>query len=482
LKKRTIARVVVFGGVELLSTAMAWWMHNKYMKSAVYVLGLWGLWGLLGMLPGTLLGCAGGDSGASVDVHPDTATSNHSGDTSTNPTGTTTTTDETDGTTPGTDMGSDSGTTPGTDMGSDSGTPPGTDSGTAPDSDTGADFCRLLPPEVRPYDPVHFALNQPIAPNPALDPRSDAIVARLAENVTLRPVSLGTHGESPAIYAVSDADPLYAVRVPDSGIDELFRVPVTAVSGSGSDAPVELLDRNHPTYGLFVELRLWQAVFDHANQVVTASGGGFFHYNADGVRLNPDDSPSLGAPFKGWGTGSGLSYMAGLIRPEEISAHEICHAIRFSYSNCHFTDTFRAPATKTDQPKGCGLSLSERGDPASWMEMGMRLQLDPAVDCDSRTAPRRNAAHDTTDETNMLRAICRAMQRYGLVALDGTITNGLMLYAEDAATADWEALLGPADIHTGYSFMLRDNTTATDGMTRDDTSGIPWHRLRVLAP
>ncbi|HNS96800.1 MAG TPA: hypothetical protein PKL73_07600 [Polyangiaceae bacterium] len=342
--------------------------------------------------------------------------------------------------------------------------------------------CKSHPPEVLPYDPKHFSLNQPLGSAVTLDPRSDAVVERLALNTTLRAVGLGTHGESPSVYEVSDSDPLYTVHVSSVPTPELFRVPAGAVQGGGSDSPSELLDRNHPAYGPFVELRLWQAVFDHTKQTITASGGGLFHYNSDGKLLNPDGSPSVGTPFKGWGTGSGLSYLAGLIRPEEVIAGEICHALRFSYSNCHFTDTFRPPATKTDQPKGCPLSLAERGDPASWMEMGMRLQLDPAVDCETRTVPKRNASHDVTEETRMLRMICRALQRYGMVALDGTVPGGLLIYAEDTSTAAWDTILGPPDVHARYSFMLRDQHSATDGFQRDEHSGIPWHRLRVVVP
>ena len=58
-------------------------------------------------------------------------------------------------------------------------------------------------------------------------------------------------------------------------------------------------------------------------------------------------------PFLGAGTGSGLSILAGLIRPREVANGEIRHAIRFAYSNIDFIrGAYRAPATKTDQPLG----------------------------------------------------------------------------------------------------------------------------------
>ena len=129
--------------------------------------------------------------------------------------------------------------------------------------------------------------------------------------------------------------------------------------------------------------------------ILTASAAGLFHYNNDGALLNPDDSPSLARPFMGWGTGSGLSYYAGLVHHAEVDQDVIPHAIRFSYSCAHSSDQFRAPATKTDQPHPiCGGNINPDADFA--MDMGMRLQLDPAVDCDARTTPAPSGASRAT--------------------------------------------------------------------------------------
>ncbi|MFN8108255.1 MAG: hypothetical protein U0Y82_00130 [Thermoleophilia bacterium] len=78
-----------------------------------------------------------------------------------------------------------------------------------------------------------------------------------------------------------------------------------------------------------------------------------------------------GQPFLGWGTGSGLDITTGLIRPDEVRAGEIRHAIVLGVQQPRLLNTFRAPATRTDQPNG-----TTTRNPATAMEMGMRLQLD----------------------------------------------------------------------------------------------------------
>lgn len=321
-----------------------------------------------------------------------------------------------------------------------------------------------------PYAP-DFALNQPIPSGIGTDPRSDAIVERLDVNTGLHKVSVSNYLDVPPVYVVSPSDPFYELTFEGETIR--FRVPAGAVQGGGSDEPVELLDPDHPDHGPFTELRLWQAGFDHAGRLLSASGAGLFHYNNDAAVLNPDGTPSHAVPFQGWGTGSGLSYLAGLVRPKEVEQGEIRHAIRFAYSNCDSSDQFRAPATKTDQPKNC---TSTQAPAQQRMDMGMRLQLDTAVDCDERTAPGKTAA---APETRFVRIFCHALQDYGMIMLDGTGPGGLVIYLEHQQTAQWGNVIGE-EAWESYGYLLRDKDTPDDGFQRVDTDGIPWDRLRVL--
>ncbi len=319
-----------------------------------------------------------------------------------------------------------------------------------------------------PYDPT-FAFRQPIGADPAIDPRSDAIAARIAENRHSGKTFLASRGEVPPVYTAASDSPFYSVVVGGERIR--FRVPPDARAGSGADHPLVILDPTHPDFGRDTELRLYGAEVDHEARELRARGAGLFHYNNDGARLNPDGTRSLAVPFQGSGTGSGLSILAGLIRPEEVRAGRIDHALRFTYSSPDFTSGVRPPATKTDQPND-----TQTRDPASAIDMGTRLQLDPAVDCETRTVPGAPAAGR---ETQLLRMICRALQEYGMIAVDGTSEDGLILMMENSETAGWPDIVGP-ERYDSYSWIVRDEESGSDGLSRDDDSGIPWDRFRVL--
>ena len=310
-------------------------------------------------------------------------------------------------------------------------------------------------------------MNQLIPDGIASDARSDAIVAQLAENVSVMKPFLASESDVPPVYVSAPTDPWYTTTV--AGTTVRFRLPDSFAIGGGSDAPLVVQDPNHPDYGTDVELRLWQATVDTKNRTLSANGAGLFHYNNDGALFG--GQRSLGQPFLGWGTGWGLSITAGLIRPEEIQAGEIRHAIRFAYSNRDFVSTFRAPAIKTDQPKG-----TTTRNPATAMEMGMRLQLDPSLDCDTRTVA---GYSNQSNETRTLRIVCRALQRYGMIAVDGTSDRNLVLMMEHQSTAGWDSVIGAAR-YGSYGHLIRDVTSPSDGLKRDANSGIPWSRMRVL--
>jgi hypothetical protein len=292
-----------------------------------------------------------------------------------------------------------------------------------------------------PYDPA-FAFKQPIPEGAALDPRSAAIARQVDENHRRGKVFLDSRGVPP-VYVAHRSDPFYDVRV--GGETVRFRVPREAREGGGADHPLVILDPSHPDFGPRTELRLFGADVDHAGRTLSARGSGLLHYNNDGRALNPDGSPSVSVPFR--------------------------HALRFSYSAHDFTDRFRAPAVKTDQPKD-----TTTRNPATAMDMGMRLQLDPAVDCDRRTVPGKG---DRSRETRFLRMVCRALQDYGMIVADGTGDRGLILMMEHTRTAGWEAIVGQ-ERFGNYSYLVRNDESSEDGLGRGPTAGIPWDRFRVL--
>lgn len=333
-------------------------------------------------------------------------------------------------------------------------------------------------PENRPYD-ARALFNQPIPRDAATDPRSDAVIGELRRNIRGRALTATADGETPPVHTVGPRDRPYRVSVGGRTIS--FRVPSDARPASGTDHPLVLLDPDHPTFGREVELRIWRAEVDHDARRLTGQGLGLFKYNNDGQRLSPDGSRSLSRPFLGNGTGSGLSYLAGMIRPESVAAGEIRHAIRFAYACNDSSSRFRAPATRTDQPHPSCEDGVRRAPSGARMDMGMRLQLDPAVRCDRRRAPAPPGRESTARETRYLRIVCRTLQRYGMVVMDGTGADGLVIYMENDLTARWSPLVGEQRFGS-YGWIFRDRTSPDDGLARDALTGIPWHRMRVVAP
>lgn len=115
--------------------------------------------------------------------------------------------------------------------------------------------------------------------------------------------------------------------------------------------------------------------------------------------------PFTGKTWWSYGArGSGFPLIAGLIRPEEIEAGEIRHALVFS-----------SPITRKSRAPGGPLELcapASRSDGTAvgpdTLPMGVRLQLDPTIDLDHlRLSPE-------------VKVIARAMQRYGMYNGDTT--------------------------------------------------------------
>ncbi|MEQ8834908.1 MAG: hypothetical protein RIB67_10770 [Miltoncostaeaceae bacterium] len=332
----------------------------------------------------------------------------------------------------------------------------------------------LVPAELLPYDPAAL-FNQPIDQLP-LHARSSSIRDNMMQNVSTMKINASVTGEVPPIYTASPTDPLYSITI--DGRTERFRVPAGAVPGSGADHPLVILDPDHPDHGPKVELRVWQATIDHGARRIYGNGVGLFHYNNDGQRLNPNGTASLSLPFAGWGTGSQLSYTAGLLRPEDIQSGRIQHALRIALGCNDFTSAFVAPAAKTDQTAtGCGGSATPA---ARKVDMGMRMRLSASVNCDNRVAPVLPGRSESTRETHFLRIVCKGLQEYGLVVLDGTVSDGVIFYMENEETGDWGNVAGET-FYGSYGYLLRDTTTPNDGLSRGSNHGIPWSQLEVVA-
>ncbi len=323
----------------------------------------------------------------------------------------------------------------------------------------------------RPYAP-EAAVNQTIPSDAEVDARSKAIVARLVANLATRPLRAHERADATPVYASAATDETWSVEVDGTAVT--FRLPAGFEPGGEPARTLVVLDAGHPAYGGSTELALSGAAPDARTATLGAAASALLHYNDDGALLNPDATASVGAPFLGALPGAGLSPLVGLLRAEEIEAGTVAHALRLHYTACDMSADLRRPAVGTDQAGGCG---AESGPAVSRMDMGMRLQLDAAVDCEARTVPGKDAG---APETRFLRVVCAALKRFGALVLAGSDTpDDVALVLEHAATASWSHAAG-SSVDGDYGWVLRDQA-ASDGLTRGPSDGIPWSMLRVLA-
>lgn len=140
-------------------------------------------------------------------------------------------------------------------------------------------------------------------------------------------------------------------------------------------------------------------------------------------------------------TATGLPLLGGLIRPDELKAGRIDHALAIGLPEAK-AGVWSWPAQRTD-----GLSTAADAIPE-----GTRFRLDPSLDVAALNLP------------PVTRMIARAAQRYGIIVRD--VSGSVSFYAEDPvamASNPYPALFGgkdPAQLLASF----------------------PWARLQVLRP
>jgi hypothetical protein len=128
-------------------------------------------------------------------------------------------------------------------------------------------------------------------------------------------------------------------------------------------------------------------------------------WTTSGVNIWDLDGPGYRKPFSGkywWdfgSRGSGFPLLAGLIRPEEIEAGEIRHALVFSTPINRKTST---PGVRWEVCSPPAYKTDGEGIGKEFIPEGARIQLDPKLDLDSL-----HLSHAT-------KVIARAMQKYGM--------------------------------------------------------------------
>ena len=263
------------------------------------------------------------------------------------------------------------------------------------------------------------AWNTPISAAPAIDASSASMVANLAGAGF---ATAQAYEDTPPIYSADASTPRYSLTCTQpwgpcplaSGVP----IPAGAVASPGYDANMLVVD-----WSTRKVYEFWQ----YRNDRRTVSWGAVNSIDGDG---------RTGA------VGAGVSRLAGLIRPYEVRAGVISHALVGPTGNS--CTTFRYPATKSD-----GWSTRSGCIPE-----GARVQLDPSVDCAGLAAPAWE------------KMVCRAMQVYGWYNIDNGGAQGSPGFG-----IQFENPAGEPDPYPAAGL-------AWDYMR---TSAIPLNRLRVLA-
>jgi hypothetical protein len=269
------------------------------------------------------------------------------------------------------------------------------------------------------------AFNQPIPASIAIDPRSDAYVAALAQAGGSHGLFVALRRWTVPVYYAKASTPRTNVRLTASwrAADWMLRVPIpgNAAPDPSSDGHMTILDRSTGC-----EFDFYQA--HHENGGWSAGWGNSLRVGGKGVY-----------PYGFSARGSGFANLAGIIWPKEMRDGTIRHALMFSYPYTSSRGAV-APATETDGESTRSDALPE----------GARLQLDPGLDL--RKLGLSPAAY----------AIGKALQRYGMYLGDTGGGSGVSLYAVNGQSY-------PANPYKGFS-------TGAYG----DLGKIPLNRFRVI--
>jgi hypothetical protein len=297
--------------------------------------------------------------------------------------------------------------------------------------------------------------NTLIGAKPAYHPRSARFVARMRAPLTSDPTQY-----TYPVYAVAPDAPLQSVRVTGAFSDVTSQrtltirrggtvrlpIPQGAEGAAGSDAQIVLVNRATGD-----EWGAWR---------LRRTGGGWqitngYHYSTRWSGVPPRDRD--GNPFGS--RGAGVPYLAGLVRPCEITRGRIDHALAFAYDAPAPSHVY--PATKSDGAGSAGLDVPE----------GTRLQLNPKL----TVAHIKGYGCDGPCLT-----IARALQRYGMYTIDNSGRSKVILEYED--TARWNGLVDARTVSpiplSAFRVLRAPRGSAAGGASADD--GAPGRRCTIV--
>jgi len=141
------------------------------------------------------------------------------------------------------------------------------------------------------------------------------------------------------------------------------------------------------------------------------------------------DGPGYREPFSGtnWWTcgarGSGTPLLGGLLRPEEVQAGVIRHALAFG---CPVNRRAGTPGSKEEVCSPPAQRTDGEGIGSQYIPEGARLQLDPSLDL------------QTLNLSPAVLVIARALQVYGMYNVDNASTCSLYFQNVGADGGKWK--------------------------------------------
>jgi hypothetical protein len=298
----------------------------------------------------------------------------------------------------------------------------GTSSGTAYNTAPAAGAVSTATKPYRPYADSS-PWNTPIGSNPKLDPNSKALIGDFESSSQYgEHLDVNIEGYSVPLYWADANTPRVEVvcRVGghgftgDNGMNATARVPLPANAAPDpeSDHHLLIVDRTTNT-----EYGMWDFSVDGGTYLCGL--GAMQDLNGSGVRPLADTASPWWEAHGPRACGFGL--IAGLIRPEEIKAGIIEHALVVAYPHIR-SGLFVSPASTAQASNGVG------AEPNRGIPCGGRIQYDPNIDVESLPVSRAG------------KVILRALQRYG--AYVGDYSGAISLYADNSPEAQtyWKSI------------------------------------------
>lgn len=230
-------------------------------------------------------------------------------------------------------------------------------------------------------------INQPIPPNPKIDPQSAKWVAMLNNDPSVNSIYCNKGDWSTPVYHATLATPrvVVSLAIPYYGASQIL-IPYQAgwLPDPQQDGHIVIIDQD----GLETEFQGFDA------NTLTAHSVAQHHIYTDDGATSPGNAVS------------GLPIALGLIRPEDIQIGEIRHGLRCATP---VNDkTWRYPADHSD------------GQTPGGLPMGALIQLDPAL----------NLTPFGLDQFGTMFAQC--LQAYGMY--NGDSGGGLASFAQNNGT------------------------------------------------